>query len=173
MNHGGLFLSCERRLGSSCSRKVKDLSLTRKFKCVCDQGGWPSSGLNGRLMDRGSEPDGLWGALFALPPPVIHHISSWYWEIAVPHWWGGAKRAGRMRDSTSWTRTGTQMWLLHVFRSSRCLAAIFIPRWRKREACLFGEGWYHRLCSNYKYSNKTKLTISALKQHSEYIFRAN
>lgn len=95
MNRGGLFLSCERRLGSSCSRKVKDLSLTRKFKCVCDQGGWPSSGLNGRLMDRGSEPDGLWGALFAPPPPVIHHISSWYWEIAVPHWWEGDKKSRR------------------------------------------------------------------------------
>lgn len=72
--------------GPFCSRKVRDSSLTREFKCVCDQGGWPSAGLNGRIMGSGSEADGLWGALFSLPPPVIHHISSWYWEIAVPHW---------------------------------------------------------------------------------------
>jgi len=112
MNHGGLFLSSEGRLGSSCSRMVKDSSLTRKFKCVCVRSGWLAhTGLNGRLMDRGSEPDGLWGALFPLSPPVIHHISSCYWEIAVPLRLGVAKRQAQGRDSTSWLRTGTRMWL--------------------------------------------------------------
>ncbi len=87
-----LSLPWKEPVGPSCSRKVGDSSLTRNSSvCVCDLGGWPSAGLNGRLMGSGSEPDGLWGALFSLPPPVIHHISSWYWEIAVPHWREGGQ----------------------------------------------------------------------------------
>lgn len=106
--------------GPSCSRKVRDSSLTRKFKCVCDRGGWPSAGLNGRLMGGGSEPDGLWGALFSLPPPVIHHISSWYWAIAVSHWWEGgqgSRRRGWGAGDASWLETGTGTWLLHIIMS--------------------------------------------------------
>lgn len=61
---------------------------------VCDQGSWPCATLNGRLMGNRSRPDRLWGALLSFPPPVIHHISSWYWEILVPHWKGEKTKEG-------------------------------------------------------------------------------
>lgn len=73
---------------------------------VCDQGSWPSARLNGRLMGNRSKPDRLWGALFSLPPPVIHHISSWYWEILVPHWQEEEGQGSRQRRAAAGLRQG-------------------------------------------------------------------
>lgn len=51
-------------------------------------------------MGNRSKPDRLWGALLSLPPPVIHHISSWYWEILVPHW-----QQEQTKEGCSWHQT--------------------------------------------------------------------
>lgn len=80
---------------------------------VCDQGSWPSTRLNGRLMGNRSKPDRLWGALFSLPPPVIHHISSWYWEILVPHWQEG--QGSRQRRAAAGLRQGELEQISFIF----------------------------------------------------------
>lgn len=59
MNLGGLFHSSEGRLSPFCNRKVKDSSLSRKFRSVCVIRLLTHAGVSGRLMDGQSELDGL------------------------------------------------------------------------------------------------------------------
>lgn len=90
---------------------------------VCDQGSWPSAKLNGRLMGNRSKPDRLWGALFSLPPPVIHHISSWYWEILVPHWQEDEGQGSRQRRAAAGLRRGALQQIRFIFiKHNECRA---------------------------------------------------
>lgn len=155
MNHGGLFLSCKRSLWAHPAAGRLGFIIDQKIQ-VCVWSGWlPSTGLNGRLMGRRSEPDGLWGALFSLPPPVIHHISSWYWEIACPtlvEGWPG-EQTGGWGGSASWLEMATGTWLLHIIRS--LVFSSHSHSQMEARDCLLGSGWYLRACSNHKYSQKT------------------
>lgn len=145
MNHDGLLLSCKRRRGPSSSWKVKDSSLTRKFKRVRGKkgqlGGIRMAGPHRAKWITNGWRDRAWRALRSpVPSASTCHPSNFQLILgdSGPTPGTGAKERAQGRDSTSRLRQRSRDVTTPCQWSRECSAAALIHIEGQRWACLFG-----------------------------------